>query len=48
MCGIIAILGYYNLFTIIECLEKLQNRGYDSAGLSYINSNNYVIPIKLT
>ncbi len=47
MCGIIAILGEYNLFTIIECLKKLQNRGYDSAGLSYINKNNYVIKKEL-
>lgn len=47
MCGIIAILGYYNLSTIIECLKKLQNRGYDSAGLSYISNNNYVIKKEL-
>lgn len=38
MCGICAIIGNYELSTIIKCLSNLQNRGYDSAGLSYINN----------
>lgn len=49
MCGISAILGNYKLSTIIKCLANLQNRGYDSAGLSYINnedSNNCNFIIK--
>ena len=43
MCGIIAYLGD-NLFTnIIQGLELLQNRGYDSAGICSINQKNYII-----
>ena len=41
MCGIVGYLGnnnYYNY--IINGLKLLQNRGYDSAGLSYIHENN--------
>lgn len=40
MCGITGILGNYELSIIIKCLSNLQNRGYDSAGLSYINNRN--------
>ena len=39
MCGISAIIGNYELSNIIKCLINLQNRGYDSAGLCYINNN---------
>ena len=49
MCGITAILGNYELSTIVKCLSNLQNRGYDSAGLSNINnqdSNNCNFVIK--
>ena len=43
MCRIIAYLGD-NLFTnIIQGLELLQNRGYDSAGICSINKKNYII-----
>jgi glucosamine--fructose-6-phosphate aminotransferase (isomerizing) len=37
MCGIVAIIGNYDISTIIKCLYNLQNRGYDSAGISFIN-----------
>ena len=37
MCGIIAIVSNSNIYTyIINGLTQLQNRGYDSTGLSYI------------
>ncbi len=39
MCGITSIIGNYDLCIIIKCLLNLQNRGYDSAGLSCINNN---------
>ena len=36
MCGIIAMLSKNNITKdIIDCLERLQNRGYDSAGIAY-------------
>lgn len=49
MCGIVAILGNYNLSIIVNCLFNLQNRGYDSAGLSYINNiNEFIIQKELS
>jgi glucosamine--fructose-6-phosphate aminotransferase (isomerizing) len=40
MCGIIGFLGNTNCIEyIISGLKLLQNRGYDSAGISYINNN---------
>jgi len=49
MCGIVALLGKYEINTIITCLKQLQNRGYDSAGLSllYYNKENFKIYKKL-
>lgn len=51
MCGITAILGKYDLNIIIDSLKNLQNRGYDSAGISYINqsiiSSNFIIKKEL-
>lgn len=45
MCGIIATLSYNKniLKILIEGLKQLQNRGYDSAGISLINNNNFII-----
>jgi len=43
MCGLTAILGNINLNIIIESLKQLQNRGYDSAGISIIKDNNFLI-----
>ena len=41
MCGIVAITGFRNaLPLLIAGLEKLEYRGYDSAGISIINSEN--------
>lgn len=42
MCGIIALLTINNtpfFNTILQSLKQIQNRGYDSAGLSYIDIN---------
>lgn len=48
MCGIIGCIQQNNtntIQTIIDGLSKLQNRGYDSAGLAYVN-NNFSLHIK--
>ena len=45
MCGIVAVTGYKKaLPLLINGLEKLEYRGYDSAGIAIINSetNNIV------
>lgn len=43
MCGIVAYLGNENCIDIIlNGLTKLQNRGYDSVGLSIIEENKFV------
>ena len=40
MCGIIAILSNINIIqNAIDGLTQLQNRGYDSAGVSFISNN---------
>lgn len=41
MCGIIASLGKNTKNNIIEGLKQLQNRGYDSAGISLIHKNQW-------
>ncbi len=47
MCGITAYIGNKNAAQIIlEGLIILQNRGYDSAGISTINDNNKIITTK--
>lgn len=44
MCGIIGYLGNKNCIDyLLSGLQKLQNRGYDSAGISIINNNNLYI-----
>ena len=43
MCGIIAYLGDNLFINIINGLELLQNRGYDSAGICSINKKNYIV-----
>ena len=43
MCGIIACLGDIASPYIINGLKQLQNRGYDSAGLSLIYKNQWVL-----
>lgn len=47
MCGIIGYLGEEPCFDyLITGLKLLQNRGYDSAGISTINSSNQIITTK--
>jgi glutamine---fructose-6-phosphate transaminase (isomerizing) len=43
MCGIIACLGDIAAPYIINGLNQLQNRGYDSAGLSLIYENQWIL-----
>ena len=47
MCGIVAVTGYKKaLPLLINGLEKLEYRGYDSAGIAIINSENNCISCK--
>ena len=44
MCGIVAVTGYKKaLPLLINGLEKLEYRGYDSAGIAIINSETNFI-----
>jgi len=43
MCGIIACLGDIASPYIINGLKQLQNRGYDSAGLSLMYNHTYIV-----
>ena len=44
MCGIVAVTGYKKaLPLLIDGLEKLEYRGYDSAGIAVINSETNAI-----
>jgi len=47
MCGIVAVTGYKKaLPLLLSGLEKLEYRGYDSAGIAIINSENNCISCK--
>ena len=45
MCGIVGYVGKDNqaIKKTISCLEKLEYRGYDSAGIAYIYNNEVII-----
>jgi glucosamine--fructose-6-phosphate aminotransferase (isomerizing) len=44
MCGIVGIISdNLNAKEIIECLGRLEYRGYDSAGLALVSDNNIVV-----
>lgn len=43
MCGIIAYLGQNVYQNILEGLEQLQNRGYDSAGILTFIQDNWIL-----
>ena len=39
MCGIIGVLGQHEVApTLVEALRRLENRGYDSAGIATVNN----------
>ena len=43
MCGIVGYSGFRNANKIIiDCLKKLEYRGYDSAGVSVIHKNQQI------
>lgn len=46
MCGITAILGIECNKLLLDSLFQLQNRGYDSAGISSIKDSNFIITKK--
>ena len=49
MCGIVAVTGYKKaLPLLINGLEKLEYRGYDSAGIAIINSETKNISVSYT
>ena len=44
MCGIVAVTGYKKaLPLLIDGLEKLEYRGYDSAGIAIINPKTKIL-----
>ena len=44
MCGIVAVTGYRKaLPLLIDGLQKLEYRGYDSAGIAVINEDDHII-----
>ncbi len=38
MCGIVGLVGQIEIADLIEALEKLEYRGYDSAGLAFLDN----------
>jgi len=41
MCGIVSAISERNITTIlVECLKRLEYRGYDSAGIAIINNKH--------
>lgn len=47
MCGIVGFIGKKNaLQIIIDGLQRLEYRGYDSAGVSIVNSKNEIVTFK--
>ena len=47
MCGIVGYVGPESAVKIVmNGLSKLEYRGYDSAGISYINQNNLIVTKK--
>jgi glucosamine--fructose-6-phosphate aminotransferase (isomerizing) len=41
MCGIVAGISVNCYTMLLQCLYQIQNRGYDSAGISTIDNNQY-------
>jgi len=43
MCGIVGMVGDFEVKELIQNLKKLEYRGYDSAGVAYLLSNNLTV-----
>ena len=44
MCGIVSAISERNITNIlVECLKRLEYRGYDSAGIAVINNNEHFL-----
>jgi len=42
MCGIVGYIGTKNATEVVlNGLQRVEYRGYDSAGIAYINNNNH-------
>lgn len=40
MCGIVGFTGWREVYPILlECLQRLEYRGYDSSGVATVNGN---------
>ena len=50
MCGISAMLGssLISIDDFFQSLQKLKNRGYDSAGVSFLHQNQFFFEKELT
>ena len=47
MCGIVAAVTQRNIINfLLESIQKLEYRGYDSSGLALINKNNNFFFVK--
>ena len=43
MCGIVGMVGDFEVGELIQNLKKLEYRGYDSAGIAYLLNNNLMV-----
>ena len=46
MCGIIAGISPHISHLLLDGLKQLQNRGYDSAGISLYNSSSEELSVR--
>ena len=48
MCGIVSVLSFDNDISekLIGALERLEYRGYDSAGMAFINQDSKIFRIR--
>ncbi len=50
MCGIIGCIGHNSdsVEIVLDCLKKMEYRGYDSAGISFVDEKNIIHTFKTT